>query len=123
MLRGEIHFAQGSSELPGVVPLLDQAVLRLVEQAKGGTIIVEGHADTEGTDTNMIISLRRAQAVRRYLIDQGIPATRVRIRGFGSYWPVSGKPATEQERQLNRRAEVLVLTEPTAPATTQAPIP
>lgn len=121
VLRGELHFAQGSAELPGVVPLLDQAVLRLMEQTKGGTILVEGHADTENTDTsNMLMSLRRAQAVRRYLIDQGVPATRIRIRGFGSDWPVSAKPATEQERQLNRRVEVLVLTEPATPVTTQA---
>jgi outer membrane protein OmpA-like peptidoglycan-associated protein len=125
VLRGEVHFSQGSSELPGVVPLLDQAVLRLSEQTRECTIVVEGHADTEGTDTsNMLISLRRAQAVRRYLIDQGVPATRVRIRGFGSDWPVSKTPATEQERQLNRRVEVLLLTEqPTAPITTQAPAP
>jgi outer membrane protein OmpA-like peptidoglycan-associated protein len=125
VLRGEIHFAQGSSELPGVVPLLDQAVLRLSELARGGTIVVEGHADTEGTDSsNMTMSLQRAQAVRRYLIAQGIPAARVRIRGFSSNWPVSARPATEQERQLNRRAEVLVLTEnPAPPVTTQAPAP
>ncbi|MFE8598412.1 OmpA family protein [Archangium violaceum] len=124
VLRGAVPFAQGSSELPGVVPLLDQAVLRLLEQTSKGLVIVEGHADTESTDTsNMIISLRRAQAVRRYLIDQGVPATRVRIRGFGSDWQVSPKPATEQERQLNRRAEVLVLMETAEPVTTQAPPP
>ncbi len=128
VLRGEVHFDQGSSELPGVVPLLDQAVLRLLEHTRGGAVVVEGHADTEGSDTsNMIMSLRRAQAVRRYLIDQGVPSTRVRIRSFGSNWPVSAQPATAQERQLNRRAEVLVLTEATeataAPVTTQAPAP
>jgi outer membrane protein OmpA-like peptidoglycan-associated protein len=124
VLRGAIPFTQGSSQLPGVVPLLDQAVLRLLEQPKS-TLIVEGHADTEGADiSNMIMSLRRAQAVRRYLIDQGIPATQVKIRGFGSDWPVSAQPATEQERQLNRRAEVLVISETEAPAvTTQAPAP
>ncbi|MGZ3460270.1 MAG: OmpA family protein, partial [Archangium sp.] len=54
--------------------------------------------------------------------DQGIPATRVRIRGFGSDWPVSARPATEQERQLNRRAEVLVITDAPAPASPQAPL-
>jgi len=125
VLRGAIPFAQGSSQLPGVVPLLDQAVIRLLEQPQGGTIIIEGHADTEGADmSNMIMSLRRAQAVRRYLIDQGVLATQVKIRGFGSDWPVSAQPATEQERQLNRRAEVLVLGESVAPtATTQAPAP
>jgi outer membrane protein OmpA-like peptidoglycan-associated protein len=125
VLRGAIPFSQGSSQLPGVVPLLDQAVVRLLEKPQGGTIIIEGHADTEGADmSNMIMSLRRAQAVRRYLIDQGILATQVKIRGFGSDWPVSAQPATEQERQLNRRAEVLVITPSEAPAvTTQAPTP
>ncbi|WP_375765074.1 OmpA family protein [Archangium gephyra] len=124
VLRGEVHFTQGNAELSGVVPLLDQAVLRLLEQTRGTTIVIEGHADTEGTDTsNMIMSLRRAQAVRRYLLDQGVPATRVRIRGFGSSWPVSAQPATEQERQLNRRAEVLVLTEEPKAPVTQAPAP
>lgn len=124
VLRGEVHFERGNSKLSGVVPLLDQVVLRLLEQSRGGTIVVEGHADTEGSDTsNMLMSLRRAQAVRRYLLAQGVPATRVQIRGFGSSWPVSAQPANEQERQLNRRAEVLVLTEePTAPVT-QAPAP
>ncbi|HEX8821091.1 MAG TPA: OmpA family protein [Archangium sp.] len=124
VLRGEIHFTQGSAELQGVVPLLDQTVLRLSELPKGGTLIIEGHADTEGTDTsNRIMSLRRAQAVRRYLIDQGVPAARMRIRGFGSDWPVSARPATDQEHQLNRRVELLLVTEATAPITTQAPAP
>lgn len=123
LLRGDISFTKGSAELPGVVPLLDQAVLQLSEQPRGGTIIIEGHADSEGTDsTEMFMSLRRAQAVRRYLVDQGIPSTQVKIRGFGAEWPVSAKPATEAEHQLNRRATVLVLTEPTA-ATTQTPAP
>jgi outer membrane protein OmpA-like peptidoglycan-associated protein len=124
LLRGNIPFTKGSAELPGVVPLLDQVALHLSEQPKGGTVIIEGHADTEGTDTSdMFMSLRRAQAVRRYLVNQGIPPTQVRIRGFGAEWPVSAKPATEEERQLNRRAEVLVLTEPGAPTTTLSPAP
>jgi outer membrane protein OmpA-like peptidoglycan-associated protein len=124
VLRGEVRFSQGSADLPGVVPLLDQVVLQLSEQAKsGGTIIIEGHADTEGTDSSdMFMSLQRAQAVRRYLVDQGVPSTQVKIRGFGAEWPVSAKPATEQERQLNRRAEVLVLT-PFAPTATTQPSP
>ncbi|MBM7116148.1 OmpA family protein [Archangium primigenium] len=118
VLRGEIHFSQGSADLPGVVPLLDQAVLRLSDQARAGVILVEGHSDKDRADS--FTAVRRAQAIRRYLIDQGVPATRVRIQGFGADWPVSAQPATEQERQLNRRAEVLVITDAAAePLTTQ----
>jgi outer membrane protein OmpA-like peptidoglycan-associated protein len=125
VLQGDVPFSRGSATLPGVVPLLDQAAVRLLEQPMGGLILVEGHADTEGSDSSdLIMSLRRAQAVRRYLIDQGIPAMQVRIRGFGSDWPVSSNPATEQERQLNRRAVVLVIVANPAPTTTtQAPAP
>jgi OmpA-OmpF porin, OOP family len=124
LLRGQVHFAQGSSELSGVEPLLDQATLRLAEHANAGIILIEGHADTEGSDaSNMLMSLRRAQAARRYLIDQGIPAARIKIRGLGADWKVSPAPATEKERQLNRRAEILVLTPSETPLTTQAPVP
>ncbi|EPX62795.1 hypothetical protein D187_006205 [Cystobacter fuscus DSM 2262] len=121
VLRGELHFARGSAELPGVVPLLDQAVLRMSEHANTGRILIEGHSDKDSADSFMAV--RRAQAIRRYLIDQGIPATQVRIQGFGSDWPVSAQPATEQERQLNRRAEVLVITDSAAPLTTGATPP
>ncbi|WP_309890696.1 OmpA family protein [Archangium sp.] len=125
VMRGELHFPQGSAQLPGVVPLLDQAVVRLSQLPKGGTLVIEGHSDTEGTTTfNLIISLQRAQMVRRYLIEQGVPWTQVRLSRFGSEFPVSTNPATEQERQLNRRVEILVLTENTAQSiTTQAPAP
>jgi outer membrane protein OmpA-like peptidoglycan-associated protein len=116
VLRGEVHFARGSAELPGVVPLLDQAIQRLSEQGQAGRIHIEGHSDKDSADSFM--ALRRAQAIRRYLIDQGVPATQLRSRGFGSDWPVSAQPATEQERQLNRRAEVLVITDSAAPLTT-----
>ncbi|MFY0577290.1 OmpA family protein [Cystobacter fuscus] len=103
------------------MPLLDQAVLRMAEQANVGRIFIEGHSDKDNADSFM--SVRRAQAIRRYLIDQGVPATQVRIQGFGSDWPVSAQPATEQERQLNRRAEVLVVIDSAAPITTQASPP
>ncbi len=111
VLRGAIHFlARDSAELPDIVPLLDQAILRLLELPESGLILVEGHADSEESNAR-ISSLQRAQAVRRYLIGQGVPLTQVRIRAFGSDWPVSAKPATEQERQLNRRVEVLVISQ------------
>jgi outer membrane protein OmpA-like peptidoglycan-associated protein len=116
LLRGEVHFLQGSAELPGVVPFLDQVVLRMTEQASAGVVYVEGHSDKDSADA--YTAVRRAQAIRRYLIDQGVPATRVRTRAFGADWPVSPQPATEQERQLNRRAEVLVITETESTTTT-----
>jgi len=124
VMRGEIHFPQGSSALQGVVPLLDQTVLRLSELPKDAVIHIEGHADDEGSDmTRSRLSIQRAQTVRRYLLDQNVPWTQVQARGLGSEWPVSTNPATDQERQLNRRVEVLVVIKTETSITTQAPVP
>jgi len=125
VMRGVLHFAQGSAQLPGVIPFLDQVVLRLAQLPKGGTIVIEGHSDTEGTTTfNQIISQQRAQMVRNYLDAQGVAWTQMRLSRFGSDFPVSTNPTTDQEHQLNRRVEILVLTENTGESiTTQAPAP
>ena len=123
VMRGELHFPEGSAKLPDVVPLLDQMVLRLLQQPNG-TVRIEGHSFAEGMNTeNMTLSIKRAQAVRRYLIDQGVPGDRVKLRGLGAEVPVSTSPTTNAERQLNRRAEVLLLTEDAPAVTTEKPVP
>ncbi|WNG28594.1 OmpA family protein [Cystobacter fuscus] len=115
LLRGDLHFAQGNTSLPPVVPLLDKAAQQFFERAKSGVIYVEGHSDSEGSDwSDMTVSVQRAQAVRRYLIYQGVPPEQVKIHPFGSDWPVSPKPTTEEEHQRNRRVEIFVVNQPTA---------
>ncbi|MCY1075156.1 OmpA family protein [Archangium lansingense] len=114
-LHGTVLFEDGSAELPKVLPLLDRVALMLQRLPEGATVVIEGHTDAEDDDgTDRLLSLRRAQAVRRYLTARGVSAEQLKIRGFGSKWPAASSRADEA-RQLNRRAEVYVLTEPPKP--------
>jgi outer membrane protein OmpA-like peptidoglycan-associated protein len=69
---------------------------------------VEGHTDSVGTDEyNMKLSENRANAVRDYLVQQGIDASSIGARGFGEGQPVATND-TAEGRQQNRRVEIVV---------------
>jgi outer membrane protein OmpA-like peptidoglycan-associated protein len=69
---------------------------------------IEGHTDSTGSDEfNQTLSEQRADAVRTYLIDQGLPETSLTARGFGKSMPVADN-GTAAGRQQNRRVEIVV---------------
>lgn len=70
-----------------------------------GTVTVEGHCDERGSEEyNLALGERRANAVRRYLVDLGVPASRMRTVSFGEARPaVPGHD--ENAWRYNRRAE------------------
>lgn len=73
-------------------------------------ITIEGHTDSTGDDDhNLDLSIRRAEAVRAFLIEAyGIDASRLQAAGFGETRPVA-ENATPEGRQQNRRVELVVL--------------
>jgi outer membrane protein OmpA-like peptidoglycan-associated protein len=74
----------------------------------GLKIQVEGHTDSVGGDEyNQKLSENRANAVRDYLVGQGLSATSVEARGFGKTRPVADN-STAAGRQMNRRVEMVV---------------
>jgi len=74
----------------------------------GLKIEVEGHTDSIGGDEyNMKLSENRADAVRSYLIEQGVSSDAVTARGFGKTMPVADN-GTATGRQMNRRVELVV---------------
>ena len=84
----------------------------------GLNLEVEGHTDSVGTDSyNQGLSERRAESVRDYLVQQGIPRDTVVAHGFGETKPVVTND-TASGRQQNRRVELIVSGEAigTAPA-------
>jgi len=69
---------------------------------------VEGHTDSTGSDElNQTLSEQRADTVRGYLVQQGLPAESVTARGFGKTTPVADNN-TAEGRQKNRRVELIV---------------
>ena len=79
-------------------------------------VIAIGHTDRIGSDAyNMKLSLRRANAVKSYLINKGIPANRIYAEGKGKRQPVKDCPRFMETKRLiaclapNRRVEVEVV--------------
>ncbi|WP_172806712.1 OmpA family protein [Endozoicomonas arenosclerae] len=71
-------------------------------------IEIVGHACEIGSRSyNQKLSERRAQSVKDYLMDRGIPEENISIRGEGEDHPVRGND-TEEMRQENRRAEIML---------------
>jgi outer membrane protein OmpA-like peptidoglycan-associated protein len=74
----------------------------------GLKLAVEGYTDTTGTAAfNQTLSEQRANAVRDYLIQQGLDAGTVTAQGFGPANPVASND-TPQGRQQNRRVEIII---------------
>jgi OOP family OmpA-OmpF porin len=86
--------------------VLDKAVKTLKDNPDL-RVVVEGHTDSIGSEAyNQKLSERRAEAVRAYLVSQGIAASRISTRGYGKTRPVASNK-TEAGRAENRRAEII----------------
>lgn len=73
------------------------------------TIISTGHTDSIGTYAyNQRLSLRRANAVKAYLVSKGVPADLIVVEGKGEKQPVASN-ATREGRAKNRRVEIEVV--------------
>ena len=64
---------------------------------------IHGHTDSSGDkDKNLKLSIARAESVKTYLIDQGVDASILKAKGFGSAQPLTSND-TKEGRQRNRR--------------------
>ncbi|GAA4331523.1 OmpA family protein [Pigmentiphaga soli] len=84
----------------------------LVNQIKGislEVVIAVGHTDSIGTEAyNQRLSVRRAEAVKAYLVSKGIEANRIYTEGKGETQPVADN-RTAAGRAKNRRVEIEVV--------------
>jgi OOP family OmpA-OmpF porin len=84
----------------------------LVSKVKGinlEVIIAVGHTDSIGSDAyNQKLSVRRAEAVKAYLVSKGIEKNRIYTEGKGEKQPVASNK-TKEGRAKNRRVEIEVV--------------
>jgi outer membrane protein OmpA-like peptidoglycan-associated protein len=72
-------------------------------QSTRSRITLTGHTDRSGGAAyNMNLSLRRAEAVKKALVDQGVPADAIEARGRGETQPLVMTPDGVREPQNNR---------------------
>ena len=73
---------------------------------------LQGHTDSRGPDAyNLTLSQKRADAVRAYLIKDGVPATQITAKGYGEGQPIADNK-TDAGRAQNRRVVMLVVDNP-----------
>jgi len=88
--------------------ILDEAVRILKSEGGSINVVAEGHTDAVGSDAyNQGLSVRRAKAVREYLVKGGIDPSRITSEGFGESRPVATNE-TKDGRAQNRRVELRV---------------
>jgi len=102
-----VHFDFDKSNIRrDAIPVLDEAVNVLKQEPASVSVICAGYTDSIGSDRyNMKLSMRRADAVKKYLVSKGIPASRIKVEGFGESNPVASN-ATAEGRAQNRRTEL-----------------
>ena len=109
--EGGVNFALNSATLtPQGQATLRQIGDTLLTAQNLGTIAVEGHTDSSGSDAyNMDLSRRRAEAVRDFLVRTfpRLANTQFTVRGFGETQPVASND-TSAGRARNRRVEIRV---------------
>lgn len=83
-----------------------QAMLAILKEYPSSKFSIEGHTDSDGKDTlNQKLSEDRAAAVKNYLIENGIDASRLTSMGYGESKPIASNK-TKAGKAQNRRVEV-----------------
>ena len=108
-LSGGVLFQSAKSTLlPTAQVKLDQVAKALLEVVPPRNLIVEGHTDSQGSESyNQGLSQRRADAVRDYLVNKGYPSDRIQARGMGEGSPIADN-ASPEGRANNRRVEIVI---------------
>ena len=116
VLSADALFAFDKADLlPAGRQSLDELAAELRGQGdKLRSVRIAGYTDRLGSDAyNQQLSQRRAEAVKRYLVAQGVPADRVTAEGFGKADPVKSCPDGARAQLIaclapNRRVEVRI---------------
>lgn len=105
---GDLLFETGKADLRAGTANNLEKLAAFLTRYEDRQVSIEGHTDNVGSDdSNFRLSERRADAVRSYLLDQGIPSSRISVLGNGEDTPVAANDSASG-RQMNRRVEVII---------------
>ncbi|WP_010138956.1 OmpA family protein [Oceanicola sp. S124] len=108
----DLRFATGEVALEETPAPSLSALAAFLRDTPDARLLLVGHTDSDGPlDTNRAVSQRRAEAVRRKLIELGVAPDRLEAHGVGYLAPRASN-ATDEGRRANRRVEAVLLSNP-----------
>jgi outer membrane protein OmpA-like peptidoglycan-associated protein len=124
VIKDAVYFATAKAQiLAKSFPLLTQIASVLKAHPEIPRLVIEGHTDSVGKrEANVKLSQARADAVRAYLLKQGIVGDRLSSIGYGPDRPANDND-TEDGRARNRRVEFMIDWEAKPAAEPVAPPP
>lgn len=103
-----ISFSPGGAALARASEPALERLAGLLAAEPGLAVVIVGHSDNRGgLDANRALSRRRAEAVRRALIERGVAADRLAADGVGFLAPIASN-ASAEGRARNRRVELVL---------------
>ncbi len=114
-LSGEVLFKTGEAALlPVAEDRLDGVAAALKQLDASQKVVIEGHTDSVGSaESNQRLSKERAEAVRDYLVKQGVNEAQLTAVGRGEAEPIANND-TAEGRANNRRVELVIKKLPTS---------
>ncbi|HHG83636.1 MAG TPA: OmpA family protein, partial [Bacteroidetes bacterium] len=109
VVLSNLFFDEGESTLRDVSRTELSRLVKIMKSNPSMIIEIGGHTDNVGTfENNQKLSLERADAVQKVLLEADIPAKRIQTKGYGEVQP-RGPNNSPESRQRNRRVEFKVL--------------
>lgn len=104
-----VYFDTGKSSLKSnSFPSLNNLV-KVLKSKKRLQIEVGGHTDNVGKpENNLLLSLNRAKAVKKFLLSKGVSEGQVKTKGYGDTQPIEYNDSPEG-RKKNRRTQITIL--------------
>jgi len=103
-----LKFRSGSSKVASKYSDLLNRLKKAMDIYQDRSLRIEGHTDDRGdVKPNQILSLKRAEAVRDFLINAGADGTRLKALGYGEVRPIASNEF-KQGRDMNRRIDVII---------------
>ena len=106
VVHTDVYFDFRSARLRADAVRILQETAAVVDRTSAWVVLVQGHADRQGPpEYNKVLAQRRADAVKQFLVELGVPDASVKVVTIGQDGALCDDPGKECQ-QINRRVHV-----------------